>query len=657
MSDIYPRSAGDSYAVEEFFSPGDTEASEVARTSDGRRLVARHSGGALQMRLDLFADLGVACCFARIGASSAAEVSLILAGSYGVVNLPAGGWLVRPLQADLSSYWIPRPPVLRRLDASGHIVEERVAAVSGFACSPSQADLRVTIPAGWLLDCVLWRLPSSSQVAVGELERLHPQETQAQFLWGSHTLYRRPADVYLHLVHGHVYENRATWPKHWRICSENDAHALYTVLGGLQQATGKRLYGLLKRQLVLSVLDRQGEDGAWRHGEWSNRMESHLRLHCSAMHMLLDALAERDDPAIESALWRAANFLAQQVDRLDVGKWLLHDELERSVETLQEGPFRWLPSRALGKSPSNMLVLNSHLDGTIALDRYRETTADGQHEALVEEARRATRAVMSLQPANWLYALIFRGIRLTFLPTAQASRLPAHLRALKRLARNYLVPVLPSLKARFPRLVMPGGYVDRELSLRVLAHDYLPINLMDLLRYKRRFAGDVIDDVVHAGFNLIDDCRMFERWPEIGKAYAIAFWAEALYQACLTYPDAEYRLRLAQAVRELEARGLGLPPSLLGANREAVGAKGAAPVPLPEDAELRVVNLCAEEAFEVLFVNCADVSVGTRLARDVPPDVVWTLGAEGAPLATLPAEIPAQGWLWGRRRSPREART
>lgn len=656
MSDIYPRDAGESYPVGDLFSDFGAEAAEVARTSGARRLMAQSAGGALQVRLDVFSDLDVACCFARIRPEHAGEVTLILAGSYGVANVPAGGWLLQPLQPGLAGYWIPQPPVLRRLDASGHILEERSAPVSAFACSPTQADLRIAVPQGWLLDCVLWRFPSPSGAAMRDLESLHPQETQARFLWGSHTLYRRPADVYLHLVHGHVYENRATWPKHWRICSENDAHAIYTVLSGLQQATGRELYGVLKQQLVLSILDRQAEDGAWRHGEWSDRMESHLRLHCSAMHLLTDALTEKRDAAVESSLRRAADFLSRQVDRLEAGKWLLHDELERSVNDLSEGPFRWLPSRALGKSPSNMLVLNSHLDATIALHRYGQVTGNAEHEALVEDARRATRAVLSLRPASWLYALIFRAIRLTFLPTAQAARLPVHLRALKRFARNALIPFLPRLKAGFPRLVMPGGYIERELSLRLLAHDYLPINLMDLLRYGRRFPEERHEDAVRKGFELIHDCRMFERWPEIGKAYAIGFWAEALYHACLAYPEAEYRLRLAQAVRELEARGLGLPPSLLGANREAVALNDQAPAPLPEDARLRVVNLCARDAFEVLFVNCADVAVGTRLTRHVPPDVVWTLGAEGAPLASFPAEVPAGGWLWGRRHSQSEAR-
>ena len=100
-----------------------------------------------------------------------------------------------------------------------------------------------------------------SLTTLGTLER------QSYFLWSSHTTYERPADVYLHLVNGHVYENHEVWPKYRRVCSELDAYALYVTLGGLLRATGKRLYALLRTQIVTSVIDRQATDGGWYHGE------------------------------------------------------------------------------------------------------------------------------------------------------------------------------------------------------------------------------------------------------------------------------------------------------------------------------------------------------------------------------------------------------
>ena len=135
-------------------------------------------------------------------------------------------------------------------------------------------------------------------------------------------------------------------------CSENDAHALYVTLTGLYRATGKRIYDLLRTQVVLSTVDRLGDDGAFRHGEWSKDMESHYRLHASGMHLMMDYLAERQDPVVAAALEKAAAFLASRPDKTAMGAWFLHDDLEQSVEGMGKSPFAWKPGRALGKSPA-----------------------------------------------------------------------------------------------------------------------------------------------------------------------------------------------------------------------------------------------------------------------------------------------------------------
>lgn len=161
--------------------------------------------------------------------------------------------------------------------------------------------------------------------------------------------------------------------------------------------------------------------------------------------------------------------------------------MEQSPENLKKWPGRSLASRAFGKSLSNLLVLNTHLDSTIALDRYGAITGDTTHQHLVVEANRATEQILSSRPAEWLYRGLFAVIELSFQPTEQARRLPLWKRALKRVGWKYLIPLLPKVKQMFPRLAMPGGYIDRELSACGFAHDYHAVNLMDLARHQRRF--------------------------------------------------------------------------------------------------------------------------------------------------------------------------
>ncbi|WP_200226031.1 hypothetical protein [Rubrivivax gelatinosus] len=576
-------------------------------------------------------------CTVSLGA---AEGWALPAGS-SIAPAPFGGYLVRLAGAAGPEWlWLPQGPRRVQLDARGRLLKVEPVALDTLACSADGVQLGSSAAAGDV-EWVCWRLPAGEPVPPTALER------GAWYLLGSHTALRGRAGVYRHLVAGTVYEDRLAWPNQWRVFSENDAHALHLVLGGLARASADPLLAAIRRQVLDAVLARQSDDGGWRHGEWTDTMESHYRLHCSAMHLMMDTLAEGPDERVQQALAAAAAFLARQTEALAFGQWLLHDELEHSVEKMRLGPFRWVSSRAFGKSESNMLVLNSHLDATVALDRYAELTGDTRHAALVASARASTRAVLGLRPAEALYRLLFWLIGLTFLPTERASRLPLWQRALKRLAWQHLIPRLPDLKARWPRLVMPGGYIDRELTLRTWAHDYHAVNLMDLARYLRRFPDEaLVREVLVAGLEFTRTSGILERWRELKyQKYALGFWAEALYHVCLLDPAPRWRIWLAEAMLVLEDLGMGQPPSLLGANAEALAPAEQLPCPSPADARLRVANLGRRGAPELLLLN--PTAEPLPLAwEQAPADVlVWrdAAGHELAPGAT----IAPRSWLHG----------
>ena len=596
--------------------------------------------------LDRFDSGRTACCFARFAAPDHPRIRLELPGQHRVETTTAGGWLLIPASNDHDTYWLPAPPVLRALDDAGHILAERNAEIIGLQADTTGLAMELSVPAGMVLDVLAWRFPPEAGISE-ELNRPHALENQSYFLWGSHTAYRRPADVYLHLIHGHVYENRYAWPYKRKIGSENDAHALYVTLCGLRRATGKQLYRLLNNQLLLSVLSRQSEDGGWRHGEWTDGMESHYRLHCSAMHLLMDALSERDDPAVRQALEKAAAYVAKQKDQLAIGTWFLHDELEQSVEAMKRGPFHWIPSHALGKSESNMLVLNTQLDTSIALERCRQLTGDLSHQATLSSAHAATCAVLALRPAEGLYRALFRAIGLTFLPAPEASRLPLWQRAVKRLAWKYLIPQLPRIKAKWPRLVMPGGYIDRELTLKTWAHHYQSVNLMDLARYLRRFDAPTVNKVLQEGARFTQHSGIRKRWAELNYgAYALGFWAESLYQLCTLTEAPEYRAWLVDALLDLEDLGMGLPPSLLGANAEAVAPADQWACPSPTDSRLRVANLSRKGGVEWLVVNPLAQPMPLEWEAQIEDAMNWT-DAQGRPLNAEALIVPARGWVWG----------
>ncbi len=607
----------------------DAELPHLPQLADG----ARDVGEVAPWRLcrDRFAQ--AECLFLQGAAADGQGLALSLAGDYRVSACAAGGWLILPGNGGDHAFWIPQAPRWRRYDPEGRILAEQEAGLAELAVSPASLTVGFAAVADHVLDWVIWRLPGASDW-IAQLERPTTLESQAYYLWGSHTVYQRPADLYQHLIAGRVYERGYAWPLKRRICSENDAHALHVTLDGLGLATGRSFYSVLCRQLLLCVIARQSADGGFRHGEWTLQMEAHFRLNASAMHLFLDALQARPDPAVLAAAGRLASYLANTRDEMAVGAWFLHDDLERSPEAMDRAPFKWFPSRVLGKSPSNMLVINTHMDTSIALDRYARVSGDARHQPLVESGRASIRAVLDLRPAEWLYRPLFRAIALTLLPTQQAMRLPLPLRALKRVAWKYLLPNLYRVKLWFPRLVMPGGYVDRHLTLDSFAFHYLTINLMDMARYQRRLPAPGMDALIASAARFIQESGVRARWRELAyERYALGFWAEALWQLCQMYDDWRYRTWLAEAVLDLEDEAMGIPPSLLGANREALARPRACPQ--PPDPGVRVVSIPRAGEWEVLWVNTrAQAAAAPAWAAAQWRDAV---GETIAPPARLPA--------------------
>jgi hypothetical protein len=451
------------------------------------------------------------------------------------------------------------------------------------------------------------------------------------------------------LIHGHIYENRYAWPFKRKICSENDAHALYVALSGLECSTGKQLYSLLKQQVLYSVIAHQSDDGGWRHGEWTDGMETHYRLHGSAMHLLMDALEERPSPTIRQALDRAARFVGARADQMEAGSWFLHDSLEASVRTMKQGPFRWVESKHFGKSPSNMLVLNTHLDTTIAVDRYARLTGDQEFAERARSAHRTTRAVLAAQPGQWIYRVLFWAISLTLLPKSVAQKLPLPLRVVKRMAWKYLVPCWAHVKSLLPRLVMPQGFVDRALSLHGLPDDYQSINVMDLVRYQRRFRDDLVGRVLDQALSFTRKHGIRGHWKENQeKKYALGFWAESLYHLYLAEPTREHCTWLAEAILDLEDGGLGIPASLLGCNTEALPVSDHAGCLLFADPRVRVANLGGRNRVEFLAVNPSDAELPVAQENAGDFNIKW-VRPDGEHLPEHePVKVAARSWLLAR---------
>jgi len=618
-------------ALEECFGAGGPGETVLRLAGVHRR---RRRAGGVEILEDAFPGAGAACAFLRIEPGAARTVELTLAGAHRLESCPLGGWLLVPASRAAPCYWIPQAPAGRTLDRFGRIEGERGVTASAFEAGERGLRAAFRADEGEAFDLAAWQLRRGHLRELADATLL---ERQRYFVWAGHTRFERLADLYRHLVFGTLYNDHFAWPHRRKIPDELDAYALYLVLSGLERATGKRLYALCKTQVALSVAARLAPDGGWYHGEWTERMESHLRLHAGGVQLLCQHVEETSDSAAREALARSAQFLAAKRDRLDTGVWFLHDTLEEDEASLRDYPFAYAPSRAFGKSPANLLVLNTHVDTLVALSRYREVTGDEGLDELLASGLRALAAVLEARPAEWLYRPLFRLAGLTFRPASRAASLPV--RAARRLARERLVPNLHRVKARFPRLVMPGGYIDRGLGQKALAHAYQSVNVLDLVRLRRRHPESVPGELLEQACAFTRRSGLLELWGEQpAKRHALGFWAEALYHLCLDTGKPHHAGWLAEAVLAVEDAGVGLPPSLLGANAAALAPQARAPCPEPPDDSVRIVNLgSASGRQEFLAIN----------AGRSPVACPWPPGEAAGPAATEEGEealLEPRGW-------------
>ncbi|BCG64110.1 MAG: hypothetical protein methR_P1876 [Methyloprofundus sp.] len=645
----------ETYNFQEMFAPvANIDLQQIVRSNHFERVSWNNSDKSTFL-LDKFSDIaGAACCFGRFLAGDARKVRLVVQGGHELLSCPSGGWVLKANDASVSSYWIPQLPILRKDDSYGRILAEEKAAIVEFKTTANDFAVVINVPKGMLLDMVVWSFTADSSNIVEELANPLVLEKQPVYFWTSETGYQAPADLYLYLLHGHIYSNSYRWPQNWKMCSDLDAYGLYVTFNGLESSTNKALYSLFKTQVLFSTIARQAEDGAWYHGEWTDCMESHYRFHNGAMLMLEASLQERPDKVVSESLARSAAFIAQKTDDTDLGLWFMHDSLEDDVEMMEEmcrvNKSNWIKEPILGKSMTNKLIFNTHVDTLVTLDRYRQVTGDTQYAEKVDSACKAALGMLALRPAEAIYKLIYRAIKLTLLPTSEAEKLPVYMRAFKRISWMYIAPNLYRIKNIYPRLMMPGGYIERQLGMGHYDINYHSINILDLVRLWRCFPNEDIAKTVDEAIAAVSTSSLLDYWAEKQPWHkSLVEWVDAMFHLCTLKNDTSYRKLLAEGIIKVQDAGIGLPPSVLGGDPEVVSAAQRVANLSPTDDRIRIANLSCGDHEEVLVVNTAHESLELVWEGEQKSGLVWMQG-NGEVVASEGEQylIPARSWILGK---------
>jgi len=288
----------------------------------------------------------------------------------------------------------------------------------------------------------------------------------------------RPADIWNYLIYGNIYDPRSHEQVGKRFKCQQCAYAWWNYFDFLHKETGKKVYALMQDEVAFSVMLDMSAEGEWRHGFWSDTIETHSRFHLDGLHLLISQYEKTGQPMwLEAAERGMAFFLRHLTDFFDDGTpWFLHDTIENSNKSK---PLHF-KSTIFGKTAGNSLCINTHVQALTVLHRLHVTAPDKRiYGDQFEAGARALRRVLNHQPAEQLYKpLIFWIFKVLVRIVVSESKWKKRMFFLER---QIIKKIYWLICRHFPRIVQPGGFIERDLSLTMGADDYHVTNLKDLL--------------------------------------------------------------------------------------------------------------------------------------------------------------------------------
>ena len=283
-----------------------------------------------------------------------------------------------------------------------------------------------------------------------------------------------PVDLWTYLINGSLYDPRSWKGIDKRFKCQQCAFSWWSYFDLLQRKTGKKIYRLLRDEVAYSVLLDLSPAGEWGHGYWSDEIETHARFHLDGIHLLLSQYENTKAQIWLEAAERGMAFVFDYLtDTLDDGcPWFLHDTLEEKKE------YR-VRSTIFGKSPGNSLCINTHVQALTVLHRLSRLTANAIYAERLERGASALRRVLDYQPGEPFYRFLACMLTRCYQSLSNSNRLWP--RVNNAVLWRVTQMTYWRLKRFFPRLVLPRGFIERDLTISVAADDYHITNLKDLL--------------------------------------------------------------------------------------------------------------------------------------------------------------------------------
>ncbi|MFC1783204.1 D-glucuronyl C5-epimerase family protein [Planctomycetota bacterium] len=383
-------------------------------------------------------------------------------------------------------FWIPKEPASRFYDDKGRIEKEQESA---FQVTPEPGGFRlgVTVKDKSRVEFSVVLFLQNTESFIREIINLNSTELRkvTRGLW---FCYQGPGDVWDYFINGSFYSTRHRYRQRvWE--SQNIAAALYYHLDYLYNQTAKEIYRRLVDFIAYSVMLSLPEDGRWRHGINADIMETHTVHQAAGIHLFLSYYERTGREFFLEKAKGALDYLISIADNLSETEiWFLHDSLELNLTDARwyYDPFM---SQVFGKSLSNTLCLNSHILTLTVLYRLSQYDSSGRYKLYFEKGLKPLQKVLQARPAEVLYKVVY-GIN----DILTRNVLRSKNRWLQKIQNFYNQTlknhILPHMKQTFPRLVMPNGFIERDLTHSTLSEFYHFLNIEVILALYNQVGQD-----------------------------------------------------------------------------------------------------------------------------------------------------------------------
>ena len=376
-----------------------------------------------------------------------------------------------------SLLWIPKDPVSRLYDNNGRI-ETATEAPFEVNSDPGGVRLSVTPSPGRKVEFSVVIFTTGIEAFSKEILDCDPIELR-KVVRQPWFYYEGVKDTWDYFINGTFFNTRnKVYKRAWS--GQNIPFVLYHYLDFLRNRTKKRIYRLLCDLVAYSVMLSLPDNGRWRHGIWTDIIETHTVHQVAGIHLLLSHYQRTAAKIFLQKAALAADYLISIADDFSESEtWFLHDTLETNPDdaTLFYNLFA---STAFGKSTSNTLCINSHIATLTALHRLNQLDPSDKYNTYFEKGLSALKKVLQANPCDWLYSCAYRPRDLLMrLCTKTENKLVKKLNKVWTLTLTR--QLLPFLKKRFPRLLMPNGFIERDLSYSTLSSVYHFLNIEDIL--------------------------------------------------------------------------------------------------------------------------------------------------------------------------------